>query len=64
MTQLEQSKRAYATLVGRVDSIITKLEKSTAEHDFDSASALFIAKELTGALEEAEDIFLDGDPEE
>ncbi len=30
MTQLEQSKRAYATLVGRVDSIITKLEKSAA----------------------------------
>ena len=32
MTQLEQTKRAYATLLGRVDSIITKLEKSAAEH--------------------------------
>ena len=31
---------------------------------FDSASALFIAKELTGVLEEAEEFFLDGDPEE
>lgn len=62
MTQLEQTKRAYATLLGRVDSIITKLEKS--EHNFDSASALFIAKELTGVLEEAEEFFLDGDPEE
>ena len=51
MTQLEQTKRAYATLLGRVDSIITKLEKSAAEHNFDSASALFIAKELTGVLE-------------
>ena len=64
MTQLEQTKRAYAPLLGRVDSIITKLEKSAAEHNFDSASALFIAKELAGALEEAEEFFLDGDPEE
>ena len=31
MTQLEQTKRAYATLLGRVDSIITKLEKSAAD---------------------------------
>lgn len=64
MTQLEQCQRAYATLVGRIDTIITKLEESAETHSFDSAAARFTAKELAGALEEAEEFFLDEDPEE
>ena len=64
MTKLEQYQKAYATLVGRIDTIISKLEDSAAVHSFDSAAARFTAKELTGALEEAEEFFLEGDPEE
>lgn len=64
MTKLEQYQKAYATLVGRIDTIITKLEESAAVRTFDSAAARFTAKELAGALEEAEEFFLDGDPEE
>ena len=64
MTQLEQCQRAYATLVGRIDTIITRLEESAEAHSFDSAAARFTAKELAGALEEAEEFFLDEDPEE
>lgn len=64
MTKLEQYKKAYATLVGRVDTIVTKLEASSAVRNFDSAAARFIARELAGALEEAEEIFLTEDAEE
>ena len=64
MTQLEQTNRADATLLRQIKRIITKSEKSAEEHNFDSASDLFIAKKLTGVLEEAEEFFLDGDPEE
>lgn len=64
MTKLEQYQKAYATLVGRIDTIVTKLEDSAAVHSFDSAAARFTAKELAGALEEAEEVFLEGDPEE
>lgn len=64
MTKLEQYQKAYATLVGRIDTIITKLEDSAAVHSFDSAAARFTAKELAGVLEEAEEVFLEGDPEE
>lgn len=64
MTKLEQYQKAYATLVGRIDAIITKLEDSAAAHSFDSAAARFTAKELAGALEEAEEFFLDEDPED
>lgn len=60
MTELEQYKKAYATLVGRVDRIITALEDSAAaEHP----AVLSAAKSLTNALLEAEDLFIEQDPE-
>lgn len=59
MTKLEQYKKAYATLVGRVDTTITKLETVPA-----GMPAAFTAAELKRALEEAEDVFLEEDPEE
>jgi len=59
MTELEQYKKAYATLVGRVDTAITKLETVP-----DGMPPEFTAAQLKKALEEAEEIFLDEDPEE
>lgn len=53
MTELEQYKKAYATLVGRVDTTITKLETVPV-----GMPAGFTAAELRRALEEAEEIFL------
>lgn len=59
MTQLEQYKKAYATLVGRVDTAITKLEEFPQ-----GMPPEFTAAELKRALEEAEEIFLAEDAED
>ena len=59
MTELEQYKKAYATLVGRVDTAITNLE--TVPEGMPPA---FTAGMLKRALGEAEEIFLAEDPEE
>ncbi len=61
MTELEQYKKAYATLVGRVDTTITQLEEM--DHDFANEgirlTASFAVQTLQNALMEAEEIFLE-----
>ena len=69
MTELEQYKKAYATLVGRIDGVINLLEaESTAfkQEDGGLAASLLdtLITAMTDALCEAEEIFLDEDPEE
>ena len=64
MTQLEQYKKAYALLVGRVDRVITNLEIVSKGADQESANLALAMGALTAALQEAEDIFLEDDPEE
>lgn len=59
MTKLEQYKKAYAALVGRVDETITKLETVP-----DGMPPAFTAGILKRALEDAEEIFLAEDPED
>lgn len=64
MTELEQYKKAYALLVGRVDRVITNLEIVSRGTDQESANLALAMGALTAALREAEEIFLAGDPEE
>ena len=64
MTELEQYKKAYSTLVGRVDKIITNLEIVSKGSDQESANLGLTMGALIAALQEAEDIFLDEDPED
>ena len=63
MTELEQYKRAYATLTGKVDTIISKLEESIALLQVESAGMSMAAKSLTNALQEAEEIIVGEEPE-
>lgn len=63
MTELEQYKKAYATLVGQVDEVITDLEAIRPELINQGVPAL-CAGRLTKALQDAEEIFLDEDAEE
>lgn len=60
MTRLEQYKKAYATLMGMVDTVITELEHFPPE----TMPPALTAGKLKHALETAEDIFLDEDPED
>lgn len=53
MTELERYKKAYATLVGRVDTTITSLENTP-----EGMPAAFTAGVLKKALEDVEEIFL------
>ncbi|MBD5162230.1 MAG: hypothetical protein HDT14_09500 [Oscillibacter sp.] len=64
MTELEQYKKAYAVLVGRVDRVITNLEIVSGGTDQESANLALAMGALTAALREAEEIFLAEDPEE
>lgn len=64
MTELEQYKKAYAVLVGRVDRVITNLEIVSRGTDQESANLALAMGALTAALREAEEIFLAEDPEE
>ena len=56
MTELERYKKAYATLVGRVDTTITRLETTP-----EGMPAAFTAGVLRKALEDVEEIFLADD---
>lgn len=60
MTQLDQYKKAYATLVGMVDKTVTDLETFPPE----AMPPALTAGKLRRALEAAEEIFLDEDPED
>ena len=62
MTQLQQYKKAYATLVGRIDTLTTSLEKIDRNFVVEGATLDYTIKTLIEALQEAEDIFLDEDP--
>ena len=58
MTELERYKKAYATLVGRVDTIISKLKESDILLNLENTALRFAADELTKALLEAEEIIV------
>ena len=64
MTELEQYKKAYATLIGRVDGVATRLLNEAVKMDpkFENGLML-IALELLSTLYAAENIFLDEDPD-
>lgn len=64
MTKLEQYKKAYALLVGRVDGVITNLEIVSRGTDQESGNLALAMGALTRALQDAEEIFLEEDPEE
>ena len=62
MTQLEQYKKAYATLVGRIDTLTTNLENVGKNFIVEGAAISFTIKALVAALQEAEEVFLGEDP--
>ena len=64
MTELEQYKKAYATLVSRVDAVISDLEKTSKGSIVEDPATVLTARTLIQALQEAEEIFLTEDPEE
>lgn len=64
MTELEQYKKAYAVLVGRVDRVITNLEIVSGSTDQENANLALTMGALTAALREAEEIFLAEEAEE
>ena len=64
MTELQQYKKAYALLVGRVDGVIANLEIASRGADQESANLALAIGALTAALQDAEEIFLSEDPEQ
>lgn len=58
MTELERYKKAYATLVGRVDTIISKLKESDIMLNLENAALRSAADTLIKALLEAEEIIV------
>lgn len=58
MTELERYKKAYATLVGRVDTVIEKLKESEIMLDLESTALRSAADALIKALLEAEEIIV------
>ena len=64
MTELEQYKKAYETLMKRVDGVATRLMNEAAKLGPKYENALMlIALELLFTLYEVENIFLDEDLE-
>lgn len=55
----DRSMRRYATLVGRVDEAITRLERMTQRQSFDWFHVQQIAGLLKAALLEAEEAYID-----
>lgn len=64
MTELEQYKKAYAILVGRVDQVLSTLSATVTSLREDQKKLLFTATVLASSLIEVEDIFISEDPEE
>lgn len=64
MTKLEQYQKAYALLVGRVDRILGNLEAAGGDAGQAAANLALTAGALTAALQDAEEVFLAGDPED
>ena len=64
MTELELYKKAYSLLVGRVDRVVSHLESVGKGAEQASANLDMAVGALTAALQAAEDVFLDEDPED
>lgn len=60
----DRAMRRYATLVGRVDEAITRLERMTQQQSFDWFHVQQIADLLKAALLEAEEAYIDEQPPE
>lgn len=59
MSELELYKKAYATLVGRVDAAIDRLTKASALLSPDAGTGILMtALELANALQEAEEVII------
>ena len=52
MTELEQYKKAYATLMGRVDRAISKMEETSARYLAQGLAEIMASEELKAALED------------
>ena len=64
MTELEQYRKAYATLTKRVDGVASRLMSEAAKMGPKYENGLLlIALELLFTLYEAENTFLDEEPE-
>lgn len=63
MTLLEQYKKAYGTLTGRVDTLIRSLERVEKNFVVEGAAISFTVKALTSALLEAERAFVEEEPD-
>lgn len=64
MTELEQYKKAYAILVGRIDEVISDLEQTGKGAAPEDPAIILTARALIRALQEAEEIFLAEDTDE
>lgn len=58
MTELERYKKAYATLVGRVDRVISKLKETDIMLNLENAALRSAADALIKTLLEAEEIIV------
>ena len=58
MTELERYKKAYATVVGRVDTVISKLKESAVMLNLENTVLHFAAEALEKALLEAEETII------
>ena len=62
MTSLERYRKAYSTLAGRVDTLISSLERVEKNFVVEGAAIAYTVRALTNALIEAEEIFLADSP--
>ena len=63
MNELERYKKAYATVVGRVDTVISKLKETDIVLNLENTALRFAADALTEALLEAEETIIAEDGE-
>ena len=64
MTELERYKKAYATLVGRVDETILAIGEFTGPMAMGNVLLTLSGASLIKALREAEEIMISGNSEE
>lgn len=63
MTELERYKKAYAAVVGRVDTVISKLKETDIMLNLENTALRFAIDALIKALLEAEETIIAEDGE-